>query len=203
MEVAFAGEDYGEGPAVGREGVFADGEPAEKDVWLGLGYGNFGVRGIGAELRNAERGQVSGFLFDGALEIKAGFVGGPLKDADAYAEAGDAERVGEIADFQDFLVEKICHQIAAGRDRDAAGVGLEGGDFLIILRKKIEALEARGTFEMRGAFDGDACVAAGDPRGAFKGAPFEGFSRRAGADVEGLQREEALGHVFAREIDEI
>ena len=45
LEVALAGEDYGEEAAVGGEGVFADGEAVEKDAGLGFEDGDFGEIG--------------------------------------------------------------------------------------------------------------------------------------------------------------
>ena len=203
LQVALAGEDDGQGTAVGRERIFADGETVEEDSGVGLGDGNFGVRGIGVELRDAKGSQVRRFFFDGAFEIDAGLVNRPLENAEADAEAGDTNGGGEIANFQDFLVEEIGDEIAAGRNGDAAGVGIEGCDFLVVLGEKFEALEARGTFVMRRALDGDASVAAGDAGGAFEGAAFEGLSGGAGGDVKGLQGKETLRHVFAGEIDQI
>ena len=85
----------------------------EQDLGIGFDDGNFGVGGIGAKLGNAERDQVRGFFFDGAFQIEARLVGGPLENADADAKAGDADRGAEIADFEDFLVEKIGDEISA------------------------------------------------------------------------------------------
>ena len=100
---------------------------------FGFGDRDFRVGRIGAEFGDAEVDKVGGFFFDGAFEIKVGFIGGPLKDAKTDAEAGDARRNTEVPDFEDFLVEKIGDEIAAGRDLDSAGVCFERGDFLVVL----------------------------------------------------------------------
>ena len=69
LEVALAGEDYGEKAAIGGEGVFADGEAMEEHPGFGFEDGDFGVRRVGAEFGDAEGDEVGGFFFDGALEI--------------------------------------------------------------------------------------------------------------------------------------
>ena len=70
LEVAFAGEDYGEEAAVWGEGVFADGEPVEEHAGFGFEDGDFGVRRVGAEFGDLEGDEVGGFFFDGAFEIE-------------------------------------------------------------------------------------------------------------------------------------
>jgi hypothetical protein len=202
LEVALAGKNDGEGAAVGREGIFADGEAVKEDVGVWFGDGNLGVGGIGPEAGDAEQGKVGGAFFDGALQEEAGFIGGPLEDAEANAEPRDAEGISEIADFEDFLVQKVGNEIAAGRDGDAAGVGVESGDLFILLGEEIEALKARGPFETRRTFDSDAGVAAGDASGAFEGAAFEGFADGAGADIQKFEGEEALGIIAVSEVGE-
>jgi len=130
------------------------------------------------------------------------FVDGPLEYAEADAHSGDADGGGEIADFENFLVEEVGYVCAAGRDEDAAGVGVEGGDFLVVLREKIEALETRGAVEGAAAFDGDGGVAAGDARSSLEGAAFEGFPRWAAGNIQILHGEEILGRVLIGEVDE-
>ena len=107
LEVAFAGEDDGEKAAVGGEGVFADGEAVEKLAGFRLEDGDGLVAVEGGEAGNAEADEVRGFFFDGALDVDFGFVGVPLKDAQADAHAGDASGMFEVADFQNFTIDKI------------------------------------------------------------------------------------------------
>ena len=113
MEVALAGEDYAEEAAVGGEGIFADGEAVKEDARLWFEDGNFGVGRVGAEFRDAEGDEVGGFFFEGAFQIELGFIGGPLKDAEADTHAGNANGRGEIADFENFLVDEVGDARAA------------------------------------------------------------------------------------------
>jgi len=69
LEVALAGEDYGEEAAVWGEGVFADGEAVEEHAGFRFEDGDFGVGLVSAEFGYAEGDKVGGFFFDGALEI--------------------------------------------------------------------------------------------------------------------------------------
>jgi hypothetical protein len=125
-----------------------------------------------------------------------------LEYAEADAQASDADGSGEVADFEDFLIEEVGDARAAGGDENSAGVGVEGGDFLIVLRKKIEALEAGRAVEGAAALDGDGGVAAGDARGSFEGAAFKCFSRGAAGHIQILHGEETLRSVFVREVNQ-
>ena len=89
-QVAFAGGNYGEEAAVGRNGEFAERYAMEERDGGWLRYGD--VVGIGrkCESWNLEGNEIAGFFFDGALEDDARFVGGPLKDAEANTKACDA-----------------------------------------------------------------------------------------------------------------
>ena len=134
LEVAAAGEDDGEEAAVAGEAEFADGDAVEKDAGGRLGDGDGLSRGVSDHGRNREFREVGGFLLDGALEVDTGFIGGPLENAQANAEAGDFVWSGEVANFEDFFVEIIGGLGASGRKREAAGEGIEGGDFGGVLR---------------------------------------------------------------------
>ena len=202
MEVAAAGEDDGEEAAVVGETEFADGDAVEKDAGRGLGDGNGLSRGVSSEWRDGELGEVGGFFFDGAFKVDAGFIGGPLEDAKANAEAGDFVGSGEVANFEDFLVEIVSDFGAGGREGEAAGIGIEGGDFGGFLRQEIETLEARGTVEVAVAFDGDGGIAAGNALGIEEGAAFKGFSGGAGGHVEILHGKEGSGGDFFGEVNE-
>jgi len=162
LEVALAGEDYGQEAAIGGEGVFADGQAVQEHAGVGFEDGNIGVRRVGAEFWHAEGDQIRGFFFYGAFQVDAGFVGGPFEDAEADAHAGDSDGRGEVANFEDFLVDEVGYARAAGRDLDAAGIGVEGGDFLVFLGEEFEALDAGRSVHVAVALDGDGGVAAGD-----------------------------------------
>jgi len=202
LEVALAGKDDGEGAAIGGDGIFADGQAVEEDFRLGLGDGNLGVWRVGAELRHTEGNQVRGFFLDGAFEIDARFIGCPVQNAEADAKARDADGDAEVADFQDFLVDKVGDKIAAGGNREAASIIVERGDFLVVLLEQVEMLEAGWDVETRAFFNGDAGVTAGDARCSLEGAAFEDLSGRAGVHVEILEGVETLGIVPGGEVDE-
>jgi len=132
----------------------------EKDARRRLGDGDGLSRGVGDQGRNRKFREVGGFFFDGALEVDAGFIGGPLDDAEANAETSDFAGSAEIANFEDFLVEIVGDFGAGGREGDAAGEGVQGGDLGGILREEFETLKARGAVEVAVAFDGDGGIAA-------------------------------------------
>ena len=67
LEVALAGEDYGEEAAVGGEGVFADGQAVEEHAGFGFEDRDIGVGRVGAEFGDTEGDEVGGFFFEGAL----------------------------------------------------------------------------------------------------------------------------------------
>ncbi|HYW82655.1 MAG TPA: hypothetical protein VFB30_05340, partial [Spirochaetia bacterium] len=203
MEVAAAGEDDGKEAAVAGEAEFADGDAVEKDARRGLGDGDGLPRGVGDQGRNREFREVGGFFFEGALEVNAGFIRGPLENAEANAEAGDFVGSGEVANFEDFLVEIVGDLGARGREGEAAREGLEGGDLGGVLREEIETLEARRAIEVAVAFDGDGGIAAGEARGIDEGAAFKGFSSGTSGHVEILHgKEGAGGDLFGKE-DEV
>jgi len=202
LEVAAAGEDDGEEAAVAGETEFADGDAVEKNARSGLGDGDGLARGVSSEGRDGKLGEVGGFLFDGAFEVDAGFIGGPLENAKANAEACDFVGSGEVANFEDFLVEVVGDFGAGGGEGEAAGEGVEGGDFGGVLREKVETLEARGAVEVAVAFDGDGGIAAGDALGVEEGAAFKGFSGGAGGHVEILHGKEGAGGDFLHEVNE-
>ena len=202
MEVAAAGEDDGEEASVAGEAEFTDGDAVEKDARGGLGDGDGLSRGVGNKGRNGEFREVGGFFFESALEIDARFIGGPLENAKADAEASDSVGSGEVANFEDFLVEIVGDFGAGGREGEAAGEGIKGGDLGGVLRGEFETLEARGTVEVAVALDGDGGIAAGDARGCEEGAAFKGFSGGAGGDIEIAQGEELAGGDLFGEVDE-
>jgi len=202
LEVAAAGEDDGEEAAVAGKAEFADGQAVEKHARGGLGDGDGLPRGVGDKRRNREFREVGGFFFDRALEVDAGFIGGPLENAKADAEASDSVGSGEVANFQDFFVEIVGDFGARGREGQASGEGIKGGDFGGVLRGEFETLEARGTVEVAVAFDGDGGIAARDARGGEEGAAFKGFSGGAGGIIEIAQGEELAGGDLFGEVDE-
>lgn len=62
LEVAFAGEDYGQVAAVGGEGVFADGEAVEELAGFGFEDGDGLVPVESGEAGDAEAYEVGGFF---------------------------------------------------------------------------------------------------------------------------------------------
>ena len=148
MEVAAAGEDDGEEAAVVGEAEFADGEAVEEHARGGLGDGDGLARGVGGERRDGKFGEVGGFFFDGALEVDAGFIGGPLENPKADAEACDFVGGGEVANFENFIVEIVGDFGAGRREGEAAGKGIEGGDFGGVLRERVR--DAGGARDRRG-----------------------------------------------------
>lgn len=173
-KVAFAGEDYAEEVAVGGDVEFADGEAVEERLRRRLkdGYGSAGL--LRGESGNDDPDEVAGFSFEGALEQDAIFVGSPMENAEAHAEADEVIGGGEVANFQDFLVDEVRHSFAAGRNGQAACVAIERGNFFVVLREKFEALKARRPGLRAVLFDGDGGVGAGDAVGVDEGAAFEG-----------------------------
>src|SRR5258708_11009942 len=143
-ETTFAGDDDGDGAAVRRDGKMAKAEAVEKGDWRRLLNGDFVISRDRREGRKIDPDEVAGFFFDGALEEDARFVGRPAKDAESDANTGDAIERGEIANFENLPVEEIGDFFAAGRDAQAAFVGVEGGKFLVVIGEEIEALEAIG-----------------------------------------------------------
>ena len=74
-EAALAGDDDGEEAAVGRNGEVAKGEAVKDGGGDGLRDGDVLAGRVGAERREVDPDEVAGFLFDGALEEDARFVG--------------------------------------------------------------------------------------------------------------------------------
>ena len=129
MEVAFAGEDDGEETAVARKAEFADGDAVEKDTRRRLVDGDGLPRGVGDKRRDRKFREVGGFFFDRPLEVDTGFIGGPLDDAEANAETGNLAGSGEVANFEDLLIEIVGDFGTSGREGQAAAERIEGGDF--------------------------------------------------------------------------
>jgi len=202
LEVALAGEDYAEEAAVGGERVFADGKAVEEDAWFGFEYGNFGVGWIGTEFGDAKGDQVGRIFFRVCVLDRVATRRLTTGGHRGRCACGDADGSGEVADFEDFLIEEVRDARAAGGDEDSAGVGVEGGDFLVVLREKIEALEARGPVEGAAALDSDGGVTAGDARGSLEGAAFKGFSCGAACYIQILHGEKILRRVLIGEVGE-
>ncbi len=133
------------------------------EEWLrsGLEDGDVFAGLLRGELGNGDPDEVAGFSFDGALEHDAIFVGRPMEDAEADAEADEMIGSGEVANFQHFSVDEIRHFSAAGRNGKAACVAVERGDFLVVLGEEFEVLEARRAGLRAVLFDGDGGVGAG------------------------------------------
>lgn len=113
-EIALAGEDYGQEAAVGRDIEFADGDAAEDWLRRGREDGDVSRVFLCGELGNIYPDEVAGFSFDGAFQHDAIFVGGPMENAEANAEADEMIGSSEVANLQDFSVNKIGRFFAAG-----------------------------------------------------------------------------------------
>ena len=113
-KVAFAGEDYGQEAAVRRDIEFADRDAAED--WLRRGCENGDVFDVflRRELGNIYPHDVAGFSFDGAFQKDAIFLGRPMENAQAYAQADEVIGRGQVANFQDFSVDEIRYLFSAG-----------------------------------------------------------------------------------------
>lgn len=189
-EIAFAREDYGEEAAVGRNVEFANGEAVEERLRSRLHDGD-GIAGfLRGQFGNADPDDIAGFSFDGAFEHDAIFVGGPMENAEAYAQANEAIGSGEIANFQHFLVDEIRDLFAARRNGEPACIAIECGDFFVVLRKKLEALKARRAGLRAVLLDGDGGIGARDAVGVDEGAAFEGQAGGSGGDIGVAEREE-------------
>ena len=123
-EAALARDDDGEEAAVGRDGEVAEGEAVKDGGGDGLRDGNVLAGRVGAERREVDPDEVAGFFLDGALEENARFVGWPAEDAETDANAREKIGRSEIANFQNFLVNKIGNFLAAGGRYSR---GLRGG----------------------------------------------------------------------------
>ena len=90
---------------------------------------------------------------------------------------------GDIADFENFFVNKIGDALAAGRDGQTGFVTVERGEFFVFLSEEFQALEARRAGKVFIAFNGDSAVGAADRIGSDEGAAFERFARGAGREI--------------------
>ena len=190
LEVAFAGEDDREEAAVGGDIELADGDAVEE--WLRRGREDRDVFEVllCSENGNIDPDEIAGFSFDGALEHDAVFVGGPVKNTEAYAQADEIIGDGEVPHFQNFAVDEVSDFFAAGRNGETAGVAIKRGDFLVVLRKKFEALEARRAGLRAVLLDGDGSIGARDAIGVNEGAAFERGASRACGDIHVAEGEE-------------
>src|ERR1700676_2442384 len=73
------------------------------------------------------------FFFDRTLYKDTGFIGGPARHAESDAQARHARRRFQIADFEDFFVDKIEDLFSGGRNAQAAFVAVQRGDFGVLL----------------------------------------------------------------------
>jgi hypothetical protein len=189
-QIAFAGEDYGQEAAVGRDIELANGDAAKDWLRRGCEDGHVLAGFLRGKLGNIYPYEVAGFSFDGAFQHDAIFVGGPMENAEAHAEPDEVIRSGEVADLQNFSVDEIRHFLCAWGNREAAGVAIERGDLLVVLCEEFKALEARRSGLRAVLFDGDGGVCARDAIGVDEGAAFEGGACRAGRDIAVTKREQ-------------
>lgn len=190
LEIALAREDDGEEAAVWGDVEFADGNAAEdwlrrwcedRDVFAGC------LRG---ELRNIYPDQVTGFSFYRALEHDAIFVGGPVENAEAHAKAHEVIGGGEVANFENFSINEVGGFLAARRYREATSVAIECSDFLGVLGKEFQALQAWRAGLRTVLFDGDGGIGARDAVRVDEGAAFECGAGWASGNIHVAEGEE-------------
>ena len=89
-QVAFSGNDDGEGAAVARNGEITEAQAVKHRNVSRLRYGNFVICRNRRKLREIDPDEIAGFFLNGALEEDAGFVQRPAKDTQANAKMGHA-----------------------------------------------------------------------------------------------------------------
>src|SRR5712664_3329300 len=141
-EIALAGDDDGEGAAVGSDGEIAEGEAVKDGSGLRMRDGNV-MRRRGGERGKIDPDEIAGFFLDGAFEENARFVGRPAENAEANAKTGHKIERSEIANLENFLVEEIGHFLAAGGDAEASFVAIQRGQLRGVVTVQVEALETR------------------------------------------------------------
>ena len=161
-EVALAGEDDAEVLVVGGDVKIADGEAVEELGEGRLGDRDFSAGGDGSELRNLRGDEVAGFFLWSALEEDAGFVGGPAISAEADANASEAGGSSDVADFEDFAVNKISDFPARWRNAETGFVTFERGEFLVHVVEHIQLLESGRARLSAILLDGDGEIHARD-----------------------------------------
>src|ERR1700694_3221832 len=168
-EIALAGDDDGEGGAIGRNGEIAEAKAVKNGAGLRLRNWNFLAGGRRGEGRKRDPDKITGFFFDGALEEDTRFVWRPAKDAKANAKARNMIGRSDVANFKDFLVDEISDLFPAWGDAEAAFVAVERGEFLILVAEKVQALQARRTGQGVILFHGDSEILVLQPRDVAKG----------------------------------
>src|SRR6267378_4336897 len=106
-EAALARDDDGEEAAVGRNGEVTVAEAVKDGGGDGLRDGNVLAGRLGGERREVDPDEVAGFFLAGALAENARFGGRPAEDAEPVADAREKIGRSEIANFPNFLVDKI------------------------------------------------------------------------------------------------
>jgi len=182
-KITFAGQDDAEKAAIGGDGELAKREAMQNWLRSWLDDGDVFAGGLRQQRRNINPDNVAGFPFCGALEEDAIFVGSPVENAETYAEADKMIGNGKVAHFENFAVDEVGDFFAAGRNGQAAGVTIECGDFLVILREEFEALEPRRPGHGVVAFDGDGGVGAGNAIGVDKRAALKSGTGGASRDI--------------------
>src|SRR6266481_237379 len=141
-EAALTGDDDGEEAAVGGNGEIAEGEAVKDGGRDGLRDGDVLAGRVGAERREVNPDEGAGFFFDGELEEDARFIGGPAEDAEADAKAREKMGRSEIANFQNFLVNKVGNFLPGGGDAEAAFVAVERGELFVVFGEQLDSLKA-------------------------------------------------------------
>src|SRR6266481_1450306 len=80
-EVAFAGDDDGDGAAIGGDGKIAEAEAVKDGDGSRLRNGNFMICGNWRERGKVDPNEIAGFFVDSTLQDDARFIGRPSKDA--------------------------------------------------------------------------------------------------------------------------
>src|SRR6266850_4097493 len=201
-EATLAGDDDGEEAAVGRNGEVAKREAVQDGGGDGLSDGDVLAGSVGTERREVDPHEVAGFLFDGALQEDARFVGGPAEDAEADAKAREKIGRSEIANFQNFLVNKIGHFFAAGGDAEATFVAVERGELLVVFGEQLDSLEAGRPGHSAVLFDGDSGIHSGKRNDVAESTILLRRLESAGVEARGFEGEEhARFYGFGEEVD--
>ncbi len=98
--------------------------------------------------------------------------------------------IRKAADLEDFAVDEIGDLGSIGRNREAAFVAVEGGEFLVRVAEDIEILQARRPGHGMILFDRDGGIHSGEPGDVAKGAAFVGRRKGAGGKARGFDGEE-------------
>lgn len=185
-EVAFAGDDDGEGVAVSGDGEFAEGEAVKNWNRRGLRHWDFFVGSVGCERRSGKPDDVAGFFFNRAFEEDARAVGSPSRDAEADSNARELIGMRKAADFQNFAINEVRGFGAVGRNDEAAFVAVERGEFLVRIVEYVHISQPGWAAHGMVLLDGDGEIHSGEPGDVAKRAALVRRRERAAGEARGF-----------------